>query len=101
MTALKYLRHAGHEILILHLIDPGEQELPPAGEAIFFDPETDEELVTNSAALRKQYRDAVSRAVEGWRRETLGMGCDYALVTTDLPIGLALRDYLRKRARLG
>lgn len=99
-TALRYLRHRGHELIVFHLMDPGERELPAAGEAIFYDPETGEELGTNSAALRREYREAVTRAIEGWRREALGMGAEYALLTTDTPLGLALRRFLHKRARL-
>ncbi|MFQ5889446.1 MAG: DUF58 domain-containing protein [Gemmatimonadota bacterium] len=99
--ALRYLRHRGHEVLILHLMDPAERDLPAAGDAIFFDPESGEELRTNSAALRREYRDSVSRAVAAWRLDCLRMKADYELVTTDTPFGLALRRYLDKRARLG
>jgi len=100
-TALRFLRHRGHEVLIFHVMDPGELELPAAGEAVFFDPETGEELGTNSAALRRQYRDAVESAIAGWRREAMRFGAEYAFVTTDTPLGLALRHFLRKRTRLG
>jgi len=99
-TAIKYLRHRGHEVILFHIMDPGERELPAAGEAIFFDPETGEELGANSAALRKQYREAVDEAITGWRRESLRWGADYALLTTDMPLGIALRQYLHKRSRL-
>jgi uncharacterized protein (DUF58 family) len=100
-TSLRFLRHRGHEVLIFHVMDPGELELPAAGEAVFFDPETGEELGTNSAALRRQYRDAVESAIAGWRREAMRFGAEYAFVTTDTPLGLALRRFLRKRTRLG
>lgn len=99
--ALKFLRHSGHEVLVFHILDPGERELPPAGEAIFFDPETGEELGTNSAALRRQYREAVTRAIHDWHRDMLGMGADYTMVTTATPVGMALRQYLTKRVRVG
>ena len=100
-TALRFLRHRGHEVLIFHVMDRGELELPAAGEAVFFDPETGEELGTNSAALRRAYRDAVEHAIEGWRREAMRFGAEYAFLTTDTPLGLALGRCLRKRARLG
>ena len=100
-TALRYLRHRGHEVLLFHIMDPGERELPAAGEAIFYDPETGEELGANSAALRKEYREAVRGAIEGWRKEALRWRADYACLTTDQPLGLALWRFLRKRTRLG
>ena len=99
-TAIRFLRHRGHEVLLFHLLDPGERELPAAGEAIFFDPETGEELEANSATLRREYREAVTRSIDGWRREAAGCGAEYCLVSTDAPLASALLTYLRKRARL-
>ncbi len=100
-VALRHLRHRGHEVLVFHIMDPGERELPAAGEAVFFDPETGEELGANSAALRRQYGEAVESAIGEWRRETARIGAEYALLPTDTPLGLALRRLLRKRSRLG
>jgi len=99
--ALHYLRHRGHEVLVFHLMDPAERDLPEAGDALFFDPETDEELRTSSSALRREYGRAVEEAITDWRRVCRGMGADYELVTTDTPVGHVLRRYLEKRARLG
>ena len=101
-TTRKWLRllcHRGHEVILFHIMDPGEQDLPEAGEAVFFDPETGEELGANSAALRKQYREAVRSAVDGWKREALRWGADYALLTTDMPLSRALLRFLRNRSR--
>ena len=99
--ALHFLRHRGHEVLVFHLMDPAERNLPAAGDAVFFDPETQEELRTSSAALRREYTRAVEEAISDWRRVCRGMGADYEVVTTDTPVGHVLRRYLEKRARLG
>jgi uncharacterized protein (DUF58 family) len=101
LTALKYLRHHGHEVLVFHIIDPGERELPPESEVRFFDPESGRELLVSVADVRSQYRDAVDAALLEWRRELRPLGIDYEVVDTDRPLGAALRAYLRKRARLG
>lgn len=99
--ALHFLRHRGHEVLVFHLMDPAERELPPAGDALFYDPETGDELRTSSSALRREYGRAVEEAISDWRRVCRGMGADYEVVTTDTPIGRVLRRYFEKRARLG
>lgn len=101
LTALKYLRHHGHEVLVFHLIDPGERELPPASEARFFDPETDRELLVSVADIRSEYREAVKDALDEWRRDLRPHGIDYEVIDTDAPMSRALRAYLRKRERLG
>ena len=99
--ALKFLRHRGHEILVFHLLDPGERELPSVGDARFVDPETKEEIPVSVADLRTEYREAVERAVREWRQALAPQGIDYTLVPTDQPMVNALRAYLHKRERLG
>lgn len=101
LTALKYLRHHGHEVLVFHIIDPGERELPSASEVRFFDPESGRELLVSVADVRNEYREAVDEALQEWRRELKPQGIDYEVVETDRPLGIALRAYLRKRERLG
>jgi uncharacterized protein (DUF58 family) len=99
--ALRFLRHRGHEVLVLHLLDPGERELPAVADARFVDPESGEELPVSAADMRREYRAAVDRAIGEWRTELAGHGSDYVLVGTDEPLAHALRAYLHKRARLG
>jgi uncharacterized protein (DUF58 family) len=100
-TALKFLRHRGHEVLVFHLVDPGERELPATSEARFFDPETQEERLVSVADMRSEYREAVSAALTEWERSLRPQGIDYQVVDTDQPLSTALRAYLRKRERLG
>ena len=99
--ALKYLRHRGHEVLVFHLLDPGERELPATAEACFVDPETDEELQVSVADVRQEYRDALSTALAEWERSLRPHGIDYVVLDTDQPLSRPLRTYLRKRERLG
>ena len=101
IMALKFLKHHGHEVLVFHLMDPGERELPAASEARFYDPETDEELLVSVPDIRAEYRQAVRDALDEWRRELLPQGIDYEVVDTDHSLSRALKAYLRKRARLG
>jgi len=99
--ALRFLRHRGHEVLVFHLLDPGERELPAVGDARFVDPETGDEVPVSVADLRAEYRAAVERALEEWRQALEPHGVDYTLIETDQAMARALRAYLRKRERLG
>jgi len=101
LTALRYLRHHGHEVLVFHLLDPGERELPAASEVRFVDPESGKELLVSVADVRQEYRDAVASALDEWRRALRPHGIDYEVIDTDRPLAPALRAYLRKRERLG
>jgi uncharacterized protein (DUF58 family) len=99
--ALKFLRHRGHEVLVFHLIDPGERELPGVRDARFVDPETGEEIPVSVADMRMEYRDAVERALLEWHQFFASQRIDYLVVETDQPMVHGLRAYLRKRERLG
>jgi len=99
--ALQFLRHRGHEVLVFHLLDPGERELPAVRDARFVDPETGEEIPISVADMRVEYREAVARAIAEWRRHLAAHGIDYVVSETDQPMAHALRSYLRKRERLG
>ena len=100
-AALRFLRHQGHEVLVFHLLDPGERELPAAADARFYDPETGEELQVSVADMREEYRAAVTEALAEWERSLRPHGIDYRVVDTSEPLALSLRAYLRKRERLG
>jgi len=98
--ALRMLRHQGHEVLVFHVMDPGERELPAIGDARFVDPETGDELPASAADLREEYRRAVEGAIGEWQTALAADGMDYLVVDTDRPLGLALRHYLRRRAAI-
>ncbi len=100
-TAIRFLRHRGHEVLVFHIMDPGERELPTMRDARFVDPETGEEIPVSVADLRAEYREAVAHALDEWRRTLVPQGVDYVIVETDQPMVHALRAYLDKRERLG
>ena len=99
-SALNKLRHREHEVLVFHILDPGELELPGTGDAVFVDPETGDEVEARSAELRGEYREAVASALDEWRRACGAQGIDYFPVSTDQPLALSLSRYLHTRARL-
>jgi uncharacterized protein (DUF58 family) len=99
--SLEKLRHLGHEVLVFHILDPGELELPGAGDAVFVDPETDDEVAARSAELRSEYREAVAAALDEWKRACGARGIDYQPISTDQPLALCLGEYLHTRMRLG
>jgi uncharacterized protein (DUF58 family) len=99
--ALRFLRHRGHEVLVFHIMDPGERELPSFGDARFVDPETNDELPISVADMRTEYRAAVQQAIREWHDMLVPNGIDYNVLDTHQPLARPLRMYLRKRERLG
>jgi uncharacterized protein (DUF58 family) len=91
LTALRYLRHRGHQVVVIHLMDPAEAELAGPPEVRFRDPESAATLVVRPRELAPAYREAVAREVSAWRTACRRHGIVYHHVTTDMPFGMALR----------
>ena len=91
LRALKFLRHRGHQVIVLHVMDPAELELGGPAEARFEDPETQQGVTLRPKDWADAYRETVLGVVKAWRRACRGSGMQYHQITTDTPFGLALR----------
>ncbi len=99
MKGLDRLRFSKHEVILFHLWDPWERDLPLEGHYKFHDLETGEVLVSQADAVRQEYLAEVGR----WRREVESLcrnrAVDRVELTTDDPLDQALLDYLVRRAK--
>jgi len=91
LTALRYLRHRGHHVIVLHLMDPAEAELTGPPEVRFRDPESAASVVVRPRELARAYGEAVVREISAWRGTCRRHGIAYHHVLTDMPFGVALR----------
>jgi uncharacterized protein (DUF58 family) len=89
--AVRALSVAGHDVTVLHVMDPAERDLPAAGDAVFVDPETALEVPATVADVRDAYRETVDAAIAEWRETLARTGTRYETVLTDVPFGLPLR----------
>ena len=89
--AMRGLRAAGHDVTVLHVMDPAERELPSSGEALFIDPESDLSVPASIADVRAAYRKTVDEVVGEWRAMLGALGIGYEVVSTDAPFGVPLR----------
>src|SRR2546421_10602305 len=65
LTALRYLRHRGHQVIVLHLMDPAEAELSGAPEVRFRDPESAVSVLRPTRPLGGAYPAGVRRQSGG------------------------------------
>jgi len=98
LRALKFLRHRGHQVMVLHLMDPAELELGGPAEARFEDPETRDGVILRPRDWADAYRATVSGVVRAWHRDCRTSGIHYHHITTDTPFGLALRRVIARPA---
>ena len=94
IKALRFLRHRGHQVLVLHIMDPAEISLGGPAEARFEDPETGDAVTIRPADWASVYASTVEGAVHDWRLACRRHGIFYERVVTDTPFGLALRQAL-------
>ncbi len=92
LKALRFLRHRGHQVLVLHIMDPAEVSLGGPNEARFEDPETHATVVVRPRDWAGAYRDTVRTVVGEWRLACRRHGIAYHRVTTDTPVGVVLRE---------
>jgi len=91
LVALRYLRHRGHQVIVVHVSDPAELELTGPPEVRFTDPESAASVVVRPRELARAYGETVQREIAAWRSACRRHGIAYHHVRTDLPFGMALR----------
>ena len=99
LSGLKHLRHRGHEVIVLHVLDPAELDFPFQQATLFHGLEQWPDAMVEPRALRKAYLDEFGRFLRGVKSGCRGQQIDYVLLRTDRPLELALSSYLASRKR--
>ncbi len=90
-----------HDVVILQIVDPREQELPDVGILEIRDAETGEvaRIDTSLRAVRTAYRDNWRRNRERQRRLFDRHRIDHVVINTGRPYETPLLQFFRERAR--
>lgn len=97
LSALRLLRHAGHDIIVFHVLDEAEVRFPFDGLVDLKDPETQQSLILDADGMRADYLDALSQLIGDYRKACLSAGIDYVTLDTSMPFDKALLEYLSQR----
>jgi hypothetical protein len=100
VRAARALRASGHQLVVLHVMDPAERSLEPGPEAVYVDPESDLAVPIAPAEVRDAYAATVEQAIADWRAALASAGASYATVMTDAPFGIPLRAAFTARSAL-
>lgn len=86
------LRKAGHDVMVLHVMDDDELDFPFADPTRFEGLETDDRLTCNPKALREGYLQALEGFLDRVRHACAASKSDYLLVrTSDSPDAVLAR----------
>jgi uncharacterized protein (DUF58 family) len=91
------LRFRGNEVILFHLLDPGEIEPTVGHAALLVDMETEEALETSPDYAKVEYRSKMAAHIADLRTRAQAAGLDYFLLSTDRPLDSALREYFSVR----
>ena len=97
LSALKY---SGHEVIIFHLLDSYEWELPQRGRFKFIDLETGEKLKVGVSKIRENYQVLVKNWQAGIEKRCESLGIDYTLCLTGEALIPRLVKYMHRRQEL-
>jgi uncharacterized protein (DUF58 family) len=97
IETVRPLRFRGNEVVLFHVLDPGEIE-PSLSEApLLVDMETGEALETSPDYARTEYRPRMAAHISDLRSRAQAANLDYFLLRTDRPLDAALREYFSVR----
>jgi uncharacterized protein (DUF58 family) len=99
IRGLRHLKFRGTDVIVFQLLDPNELTFPFQGPAKFRDVETEEEVVTEPAAIRKAYLRELAGLTLRFDRELRGSGIDFVQLDTSQALDFALLAYLAARQR--
>lgn len=95
--SLNLLRHAGHDVILFHVLDEAEVNFPFDGLVDFQDPESGESLMVDAAGIRRDYLETLAEMRENYKQKCRRAGVDYVPLDTSLPFDRALVEYLSQR----
>ncbi len=101
LDGLRHFRFEGHEVIVLHLLDPQEVHFDFKDAVEFEDMETGEKMLIVSESVKEAYLENVNRFLDTLKENCGLLGIDYSLITTDQPVDFALFNYLTARQRRG
>jgi uncharacterized protein (DUF58 family) len=95
LKALRLFRFNGHDVIVFHVMDSAEIELPFDGNILFEDMErADLRVTADPQTIRQVYRGVVEEFIDQVRKECHASAIDYQLLSTSTPLDRALVSYL-------
>jgi uncharacterized protein (DUF58 family) len=102
LLGLKHFRHRRHDVSVMQIIDPAEQDFPFEDPTLFKGLEHLPEQMTDPRALQKAYRREFEAFLRVIRSGCRDLQMEHVLLRTDRPLDAALTSFLTARmARAG
>ena len=99
LKGLRQFRFKGNDVIVFHLMDPAEMDLPFDGNILFEDLEAANlEIIADPRSIRATYQQVVQEFIGDMRKQCHDSAIDYQLISTATPLDQALASYLSWRS---
>lgn len=96
-SALARLRHAGHDVILFHVMDEAEVNFPYEGAVEFEDPESGEKVPVDATGFKSEYLEGLEAFRSECQTRCNQMRVDYVPLDTSMAFDTALTEYLISR----
>lgn len=97
MAGLDHLRFDGHNVVVLHTLDPYELEFPFKGTWRFEGLEQELPLTTQPERIRDDYLSSLKDYMTALRASCVAANIDYKVVDTSRPVDGVLNEFFAER----
>jgi uncharacterized protein (DUF58 family) len=98
LKGLRQFRFKGNDVIVFHVVDPAELNLPFDGNILFEDLEAASlRVITDPRTIRSTYQLVVQEFIDDMRKQCHDNAIDYQLISTATPLDRALASYLSWR----
>ncbi len=100
VSGLEHMAYAGHEMIVMHVLDHDEWHFPFVENVLFEGLEEQTQLLADPQSLRASYLDALERFAARVETACLRHRADYLAVNTRDTVDAVLSGYLARRSGL-
>ena len=100
LAGLDHLRFDGHNVVVLHTLDPYELEFPFDGTWRFEGLEGEESLTTQPQRIRDDYLASFGEYMELLRAGCVAAHINHTTVDTSRPLDTVLSEFIHKREQM-
>ena len=98
LKGLRHFRFKGNDVIVFHLLDQAELDLPFEGNILFEDLEAANlQVIADPRAIRSTYQQVVQEFIGNIRKQCHDSAIDYQIISTSTPLDRALASYLSWR----
>lgn len=98
LKSLHRLKHAGHDVIVFHILDEAEVRFPFHGMVELEEPEAQDRTTLDASAFRQDYLKELDAFRDRYKTECRQAAIDYVPIDTSMQFDKALLEYLVHRS---